>query len=381
MADELVITNARIVTCDEEFFGSLHVDDGRIAAVSQGATAVAAQDWNGDYLLPGLIELHTDNVEKHLMPRPGVRWPVLPALLSHDAQIASAGITTVFDALALGDFDAGSGSIRAQNIAPIIAALRSAREQGMLRADHLLHLRCEIACANVVELLQPFDRDPMVRMISIMDHTPGQRQWTDMDKFRIYYQRHETWSDAKTQSEIEHRKSLQRQYADINRQVVVAMCRGRAVPLASHDDTTVEHVEQAVAEGASISEFPTTLAAARAAREHALGIVMGAPNVVRGESHSGNVSALELARTGLLDVLSSDYVPASLLHAAFLLVEHAGFSVPAAVATVSANPARLARLEDRGEIACGKRADFARVRVREGIPAVLAVWSAGRRIV
>lgn len=379
MPDEMVITNARIVTRDEEFVGSLHVDDGRIAAVSRGTTAVAAQDWDGDYLLPGLVELHTDNVEKHLMPRPGVRWPVLPALLSHDAQIAAAGITTVFDALALGDFE--SDSIRAQNIAPILAALQNARAQGMLRAIHLLHLRCEISCASVLELLQPFDRDPLVRMISIMDHTPGQRQWTHIENFRIYYQKHETWSDAKTQSEIERRISLQRQYADINRQAVVATCRGRSLPLASHDDTTVEHVKQAVAEGASISEFPTTLAAARAAREHALGIVMGAPNVVRGGSHSGNVSALELARAGLLDVLSSDYVPASLLHAAFLLVEHAGFSVPAAVAIISANPARLARLEDRGEIACGKRADFARVRVREGIPAVLAVWNAGRRIV
>jgi alpha-D-ribose 1-methylphosphonate 5-triphosphate diphosphatase len=150
-------------------------------------------------------------------------------------------------------------------------------------------------------------------------------------------------------------------------------------PLASHDDTTVAHVEEGVVNGISISEFPTTFDAARAAREQGLGIIMGAPNVVRGGSHSGNVSAAALAQSDLLDVLSSDYVPASLLHAAFLLCEE-GFSLPNAVATVSRNPALMVGLVDRGEIAPELRADFIRVRMMSGIPMVLCAWKAGRRI-
>ncbi|MDP9109639.1 MAG: amidohydrolase family protein, partial [Pseudomonadota bacterium] len=170
-------------------------------------------------------------------------------------------------------------------------------------------------------------------------------------------------------------------YAAVNRQAVLARCgaRGVVLPLATHDDTTLEHVEQGVRDGVAISEFPTTLAAARAARQHGLGIIMGAPNLVRGGSHSGNVSAAELASADLLDVLSSDYVPASLLHAAFLL-QKCGWDLPKAIATVSRNPARMVRLDDRGELAVGLRADFLRVRVVDGIPVVLESWKAGSRI-
>ena len=108
---------------------------------------------------------------------------------------------------------------------------------------------------------------------------------------------------------------------------------------------------------------------------------MGAPNVVRGGSHSGNVSAAELAREGLLDALSSDYVPASLLTAAFLLVDCCGFSVSQAINTISLNPAGAMGLEDRGEIAVGKRADFSRVRLLQRMPTVIAVWRQGKRVV
>jgi alpha-D-ribose 1-methylphosphonate 5-triphosphate diphosphatase len=179
--------------------------------------------------------------------------------------------------------------------------------------------------------------------------------------------------------------ALQARYAEPHRAYFVDYCRAQGIALASHDDTTPEHVAQAHADGASMSEFPTTLAAARAARERGLAIVMGGPNVVRGGSHSGNVAAAELAREGLLDILSSDYVPGSLLSAALRLVDEGITDWPRAVATISREPARATGLADRGEIAPGLRADLIRVRVvdtpggaRQAV--VRAVWREGRRV-
>lgn len=374
-----LITNAHIVTSGESFIGSIVIDKGRIARVDSGLTSVpGAEDWEGDYLIAGLVELHTDNLEKHLEPRPGVRWPAMSALFTHDAQIATAGITTVLDSMGVGDFD--ERSIRANGLQAATEALNHARSHGLLRAEHLLHMRCEIACDNVVEVVAPFLDDPTVRLVSLMDHTPGQRQWMDVERFRTYTQRNQKWSDEYLAQVITERMDMQARNSDRNRLRLLDLCRDRNLPMASHDDTVPEHVEEAVAAGFRISEFPTTESAARAARRHGLGIVMGAPNLVRGESHSGNISALDLARADLLDVLSSDYVPHSLLHAAFLLRDQAGWSLAKAMATATLNPARLVGLDDRGEITPGKRADYVRVRESRGVPVPMETRREGKRI-
>ncbi|HEV7801342.1 MAG TPA: alpha-D-ribose 1-methylphosphonate 5-triphosphate diphosphatase [Burkholderiales bacterium] len=380
MSDEQVMTNARIVTRHAVVEGSVRIGCGTITAIDEGDMhACGAVDWEGDYLLPGLIELHTDNLEKHLMPRPKVRWPEFPALIAHDAEVAAAGITTVFDALGVGDVD--ESGLRGQDLAGVLAVIDRAIRAELLRADHRVHVRCELAAPNTVTLFQPFADHPLVGLISLMDHTPGQRQWTNLEQARIYYTGKKGWSDDKFHRVVGASRALQEKYALPHRRHFLGYAQDRAIPLASHDDTTVSHVEQALDEGITISEFPTTEEAAHAARSRSIGIVMGAPNVVRGGSHSGNVGAVELACKGLLDVLSSDYVPSSLLHAAFMLTGQAGFSVPDAIATVRSNPARLAHLIDRGEIACGKRADLCRVRLTSDGPTVLAVWREGRRVV
>jgi alpha-D-ribose 1-methylphosphonate 5-triphosphate diphosphatase len=374
------ISNARIVIADEVFLGALSIKGQTISDVSRGVTSVRdAEDWEGDYLLPGMVELHTDNLEKHLMPRPKVKWPVLPAIIAYDAQVAAAGITTVLDGLAVGDID--SDSLRTQTLTACSDGLREAAESGVLRADHFLHVRLELSDENLLDLFEPFLHDERLKLVSLMDHTPGQRQWTDIGQYRTYVTGKRGWSEQKVDTMLELLLERQERYSHSNRSKIVARCTQRLlpVPLASHDDTTVGHVHEAVVNGVSISEFPTTFDAARAARQQGLGIIMGAPNVVRGGSHSGNVSAAELARSDLLDVLSSDYVPASLLHAAFLLQKE-GFSLPMAVATVSRNPALMVGLVDRGEIAPDLRADFIRVRVVNDIPIVLGAWKAGRRI-
>ena len=363
---------------DEIVLGTVELHESRFTDVQPGVTSLAAaEDWGGDYLIPGLVELHTDNLEKQLEPRPGVRWPALPALLIHDALISSAGITTVLDAMGVGDFD--ENSVRAQGLQAATQALRDSRQRDLLRAEHLLHMRCELACDNMLEVVTPFLDDPAVRLVSMMDHTPGQRQWMDVQRFRVYTQRNQRWSDEYLDQVVSERQQMQARNAERNRLGLLELCRIRDIPLASHDDTVPEHVAEAVESGFVISEFPTTEQAARAAREHGLGIVMGAPNLVRGGSHSGNVSALGLAREDLLDCLSSDYVPHSLLHGAFLLRDLAGWPLVKALRAVTLAPAQLVQLDDRGEIAPGKRADFVRVREFDGVPVPMMTWRQGAR--
>lgn len=376
----MLISNARVVTRDEVFVGAVQVEDGVIRDVARGATAAReAQDWGGDYLLPGLVELHTDNLEKHLAPRPGVVWDVDAAFVIHDAQIAAAGITTVFDSLAIGT--RLSVGVRGRDMQTRCAeALARFERDGLLRAEHFLHLRCEVATEDVVEVFGALERHPLLRLASVMDHTPGQRQWHDPAQWRRYQERHGRWSDEQAATLLTEMADEQQRFADRHRREIIARCAALGVPVASHDDTVVEHVEQAAAEGITLAEFPTTRVAAQAARAHGLATIMGAPNVMRGGSHSGNVSALELARDGLLDILSSDYVPSSLLSAAFELVRLAGWTLPRAIATVSAEPAMQAGLVDRGAIAPGLRADLVRVALHGDLPVPRETYRAGRRV-
>ncbi|HXZ10060.1 MAG TPA: alpha-D-ribose 1-methylphosphonate 5-triphosphate diphosphatase, partial [Paraburkholderia sp.] len=218
-------------------------------------------------------------------------------------------------------------------------------------------------------------------LASVMDHTPGQRQWHDREQWRRFQERHGKWTDERAATAIAELADEQERFADKHRREIVARCATLGVPVASHDDTLVEHVEQAAAEGIVLAEFPTTRVAAEAARRHGISTIMGAPNVVRGGSHSGNVSALELAQADLLDILSSDYVPSSLLTAAFDLVAKAGWSLPRAISTVSSEPARTAGLHDRGAIEPGLRADFVRVTMHDALPVPRATWREGQRIV
>ena len=385
MNGELVFKSARLVLGGEVVQGTLAVAGGSIVALDAGGTSVPeAADLEGDFLLPGLVELHTDNFERHLMPRPKVRWPALPALLAHDAEVAAAGITTVYDALGVGDAD--EEALRGQGWGEVIDCIDRAAQAGLLRADHLLHVRCELPAPNTLELFAPFVGDPRVGLISLMDHTPGQRQWENLRQAHTYYTGKKGWSDEKFDRQVANSKSLQERYAKPHRGYFVEYARKHGIALASHDDTKAAHVFEAHGEGAAISEFPTTVEAARTAQGLGMSIVMGAPNVVRGGSHSGNVSALDLAKLDLLDTLSSDYVPISMLMGAFRLVDLVGWSIAQAVATVSLNPARSLGLADRGEIAPGKRADLVQVRLVEGPdgfrqPVVRAVWRQGKRIV
>ncbi len=378
---EYCFYNARVVTRSLIFTGSVQVRDGLLTAVDHHRYHGAAGrdiDCDGDLLLPGLIELHTDNLEKNIQPRPGVIWPsMLAAALAHDSQVAGAGITTVFDAIAVGGWRADS--LRSQILADSLAAIDQCNQQGFFRAEHLIHLRCELADERLEELLERHGSNAGVRLLSLMDHTPGQRQWSDIGKWRLYH-REKKWTDEEADAIVRDLVDRQQRYAARNRRLVVALARERQLVLASHDDTTIEDCIGAAEDGVAIAEFPTTLAAARAARQYGMAVVMGAPNAVRGESHSGNVPTGDVAAGRLLDGLSSDYVPASLLHAAFLLADRCDLPLSETIAMVTVNNAEMSGLTDRGEISVGKRADLVRVSVIDGVPVVRQVWRQGRQV-
>jgi alpha-D-ribose 1-methylphosphonate 5-triphosphate diphosphatase len=378
MSQDVLFTNARIVMRHEVVQGSVRARGGSITEVAPGPVrGRGGVDLEGDYLLPGLVEVHTDMLEKHAVPRPKVQWPTVAAVIAHDAQLAAAGITTVMDGLAVGYVV--DTLERPRNPRPFAEAIREAQTQGLLRAEHFFHMRCEISTAHVVDDFEPFVEDPLVRLVSLMDHTPGQRQFVNVDKYREYNQGKYGLSDRELDALIAKRKDDQAAYGERHRAAIVRLCHKHGFPLASHDDATLRHVEEAVQVGVVIAEFPTTVEAAAAARAYGLAVVAGAPNLVLGGSHSGNVSAADLAAGGLLDILSSDYVPASLLQAVFVL-RGAGLSLPAAVAKVTAIPAERVALADRGEIVAGRRADLLRVRLVGEHPVVRGVWRGGRRI-
>lgn len=373
-----IIRNARIVTASETFVGCVVIEGDTIRSVERNSTAVPnAEDWNGDWLLPGLVELHTDNLEKHLVPRPGVLWNATSATLTHDAQCAASGITTVLDSIVIGDMD--QGGTRSQTYDSSIMALHDCRERKLLRVEHLLHLRCEISAPDILQVFERYADDPLVELVSVMDHTPGQRQWRDLDKYRRYAERNGSMRDDDYARLVQERRGHQLEFAAGHRAAVVAGSHARGIPLASHDDTEVDHVAQAQQEQIGLSEFPTTVAAAKAARAARIGIIMGGPNLVQGGSHSGNVSAAQLAQLDLLDILSSDYVPASLLQSAFLLRDKLGWTMPRAIATVTRNPAQAIGLIDRGEVAAGMRADLIRVQECAGMPIVRGSWCRDQR--
>lgn len=377
---QTIFTHARIVLPGEVVEGTLVVRNGRIFEVLTGHVASSpAEDMEGDFLIPGLVELHTDHLESHYHPRPGVAWPAIPAVMAHDAQIAAAGITTVFDALRAGTFE--PGDLSAHHAKALSGAIFEAQRMGCLRAEHFIHLRCELPCADTAQSAEMTAGAGPLHLISIMDHTPGARQFVSIDKFREYYTGKKLVLPEHMDAYIAERQEFQARHAASNKRAILDLAQRLGVKLASHDDATEAHVAEAVADGVSIAEFPTTGEAARAAHRNGLAVLMGAPNVVRGRSHSGNISAAEVAASGHLDLLSSDYVPSSLLPAVFRLAETVpGMSLPKAMRTITLNPAHAAGLDDRGAIVPDRRADLVQVRLQDGIPAVRRVWREGVRV-
>ncbi|MEO0484720.1 MAG: alpha-D-ribose 1-methylphosphonate 5-triphosphate diphosphatase [Pseudomonadota bacterium] len=378
-AANLCLANARLVLPDAVITGQITIKAGKITDIAEGTgVPQGATDCAGDYVVPGLVELHTDNLERHIEPRPSVDWPHLPALVAHDAELASTGITTVFDAMRAGSIHSGKG--RYIDYARTLAnELLAARAQGVFKISHFLHLRAEICSETLLEELARFGPEDRVGIVSLMDHTPGQRQFSDLTQLKTYVAKKRGMDDADFEAHVKNLKGLQARFGAKHEAGAVAEAARLGAVLASHDDTTAAHVTKSAENGVGFAEFPTTREAAEACRETGIAVMMGAPNLIRGGSHSGNVAASELAEAGLLDIVSSDYVPSALLLAAFKLAE-LWDDLPRAVATVTRNPARAARLSDRGALAPGLRGDVVRVRALSDTPLLRGVWSQGVQV-
>jgi alpha-D-ribose 1-methylphosphonate 5-triphosphate diphosphatase len=379
MAADLILKNARVVLPDEIISGWVAIENGQVSDFGTGNGPRGGHDVEGDFVMPGLVELHTDHLEQHLRPRPKVHWPRLSALVAFDAQIAASGITTVFDCLRAGN-DADYLPER-NEVSEVIATILDASETRALKVDHRIHIRCEICADDVISETEKAAQCARVDLISLMDHTPGARQFTSLDAWRTYYGGKSGLPPSDLDRLIAKKQDQFARNYSAHRALLVALAREHGIVLASHDDATPGHVGESIADDVAIAEFPTSIDAARLSHEAGIEVMMGAPNVVRGGSHSGNIAAETLAREGYLDVLSSDYVPASLLMGAFELARRIdGFGLARALRTVTLNPARAAGLEDRGLIEMGKRADIIRVCLAGTTPIVREVYREGRRV-
>jgi alpha-D-ribose 1-methylphosphonate 5-triphosphate diphosphatase len=376
MNNETILTNAILVLPTTTLRGTLVLRNGAVAELQSGRSALpGALDMDGDHLIPGMVDLHTDNLERQVQPRSLARWPSRSAMVAHDAQCAAAGVTTVFDALCLGDL--GFDKERIRTFQDGVVDLDALTEAELLKAEHFLHLRCEVPAHDMLDLFDTVADHKLVRMVSLMDHSPGVGQYADLDFYRAL-RRRGGLDDAYIEQRIGELQAQREKLRNPNRRALLQRMVGRNIALASHDDRTEEEIAENAADGIRVSEFPVTMAAARAAKSAGMDVIAGAPNIVRGGSHSGNVSAADLLASEAVDAFASDYVPNSLVEAAFLCADRIG--LPRAIALVSEQPARLARLTDRGCIALGQRADLVRVRMHGRLPVVRQVWRAGERV-
>lgn len=379
MTEDITLANALLILQGEVQRGAITLRDGQIAGLASGARVPkGAVDCGGDYVAPGLIELHTDNLERHIQPRPKVDWPHTAAILAHDAELSGVGITTVFDAMRVGSTPTGVGRYAkyARGLANELLALRA---EEVLKISHFLHLRAEVCSETLEEEMEEFGPEDRVGIVSLMDHTPGQRQFRDISKLEDYMKGKHGLTDAEFAEHVAQLTALRAAHGARHEAAAVAHAARYGAVLASHDDTTEAQVAVSRRYGVGMAEFPTTVEAARACHAAGIAVIMGAPNLIRGESHSGNVAAGALADLGYLDILSSDYVPSALLLGAVRLGMDWG-NMARGLATVTVNPARAVGLRDRGVLAPGARADVIRFALRGGAAALRGVWSHGVRV-
>ncbi len=370
----MILSNAQLVLSGRVIPGGVASENG---VITHAGDVTGGDDLGGDYLIPGIIDLHTDNLERQIQPRSNARWPSRSAMLAHDAQCAAAGITTVFDALCLGDI--GFEKARNETFYAAWKDLHELARANVLKAEHFLHLRCELPAPEMPEMLMAAIDDPLVKLLSLMDHSPGRGQYADVERYRRMRE-NEGYSDVMIDEIVSTLQANHRTYHETHREILLAAVRARDIPLASHDDRTAAEIARNHDEGIGIAEFPVTLEAATAAHGLGLRTIAGAPNIVRGGSHSGNVAVMDLIRAGVLDALASDYVPASMLEAAFCAVAQGVLGLPQAICLITSGPAEIAGLADRGRVAPGLRADLVQVRLFEDIPIIRAVWRGGERI-
>ena len=374
---KILLTNATVVLPDEVRNGlSVLIEDGIIASLDPATTAGAATiDLAGLLLLPGLVDLHCDALEKEVEPRAKVYFPLDLACAEADKRNAAAGITTAFHAISFSDNE--NGVRNNAMAADIVREIHRWQQHALV--ENLVHARYEITDEGAVPFIETLLHEGLVHLLSFMDHSPGQGQYRDLAAFKSYLADNYRMSDVEMEAHLDQKLASARTAMDRVGRLATAARRG-GISIASHDDDTVEKVRIAAGLGATISEFPINLVAARAAKVCGLFTLFGAPNIVRGKSQSGAVRALDAVLAGAADAICGDYSPAAMLPALLKLPSQAGIGPHEAVALGTRNPARAAGLADRGEIVPGKRADLVAVSTQQGSPQCRQVWCNGSQV-
>lgn len=377
--DALVIENARIVTPSgvlEE--SSLAVEGGRIAGIGKTPSAKGCRriDAAGCWLMPGFIDLHSDALEKDLEPRPNTRFPLDIVLVELDKKLAACGVTTIFHAVSFAEGEIG---VRCNDQAAAVIE-RIAALAPRLVVDTRIHARFEVTDEAAVPRLEALLNGGKIQLLSLMDHTPGQGQFREAAAFENYYRR--VYGKEKAEvDEIIERKIRSQEKAAARLERMIALCRNLGVPLASHDDDSREKIRWLEDRAVAISEFPVNMEALRAAGDSGLHVCLGAPNVLRGASQGGNLSARKAIEAGYGDILCSDYAPMTLLHAVFTLESLGLAPLHEAVNMVSLRAARAVGIDaEKGSLEEGKAADFILVQRPDGVPRILKTFVSGQEV-
>ncbi|WP_416068443.1 alpha-D-ribose 1-methylphosphonate 5-triphosphate diphosphatase [Rhizobium sp. ZK1] len=360
--------------------GAVRIEGGMIAEIRERPAASADINGDGRLLLPGFIDMHGDMIEREIEPRLNVRFPLELGLFELDKKLAGNGITTAFAALSFHGNN-GYGNVRSEEHSrSIIQALIQLRKNGLL-VDHRVHARFEITFTHARAVIEDLLRAGALDLVSLMDHTPGQGQYRDVERHIETIARNNKITLEQAARRVRERIEYRAQNNDAvgNLEGIAATARDHGVIIASHDDDSIEKVAIVEGLGARISEFPVTMAAAQEARKLGLATAMGAPNALRGLSYSGNLSAREAYEHGVLDILASDYHPSAMLPAAIALAEAGSGGLPASVALISANPATALGLTDRGAIDVGLRADLV-IAERGRLPRLRATFCRGKLV-
>lgn len=369
----MILTNARIVLPDTVIEGSLVIEGERIAAIEPDRHHAGGVDLHGQWLVPGVIDLHTDYLEKEINPRPRTNFPLPVAFHMMDQRALACGLTTVLGAVRFSNDRTKESTLWDGN--GLALARAYAEMRGSALARHFMHVRWDTNFQPVGHLLEALRESACLGNLVYNENIPGQRQFKDLDDLARKRAARGEVTFEQARADLEERIAVARTIN--NRAEVKAALAGRTC-IGSHDDTTVEHVREAKEAGATLAEMPTTIEAAREAKALGMHVCMGAPNYLRGGSHCGNLSCAEAMEEGLVDILCSDYHFPSLLGAVHLMMRR-GVPPAKAVAMVTLNPARCLGWDtETGSIEVGKVADLAAFDVRGDHPFVTAAWVGGR---
>lgn len=377
------VSKARVVTPDEVIVnGTVYIKKGLIEAIESESANLRKGyqviDASGRWLIPGLIDLHNDAIEKEIEPRPNALIPLEMALLSLESRLLTHGVTSIYHSLSFMEDDTGIRN--PDKVIAHVEGINHLKKHGLIR--HNIHARYDVTENNFCSILIDLINKKYIQMVSFMDHRPGQGQYRNIEELTEFMKKYRSIDIETAQKLVEQRMHKGK---DVNIMKFVDLlaekARKNGLPMASHDDDCGSKVEYMYSKGVTISEFPVDLATCRAAAEMGMHVMVGGPNIIRGKSNSGNMRAIDAINENTADIICSDYLPSAMLHAAFRLYYKHSMPIWQAVKMVSLNPARAVGIDgELGSIECGKRADLVMVNEIDQIPVVELVFVNGLKV-